>query len=105
MENRVANILKRRGKSHVKKNQILHDRFGNVSEIDIVYGRYDAELIFSMNLIPLSWQKTYVECKNYNGRPVPLSDVAKFKEVLQLNDIPISRYSNNRTISLKFTLL
>jgi len=31
--------------------------------------------------------KTYVECKSYTNRSVPLSDVAKFKEVLVQNNI------------------
>ena len=32
----------------------------------------------------------YIECKNYAGS-VPLKDVAKFKEVLALNNIPLKR--------------
>jgi hypothetical protein len=54
----------------------LTDRFGDKSEIDVVYG--------------LFW-KRYIECKTYSSKLVPLSDVAKFKEVLQLNKIPIER--------------
>lgn len=53
----------------------LRDPQGNVSQIDLVAG------LFS----PL-----YCECKCYSG-PVPLSDVAKFASVLDLNRIPRSR--------------
>ena len=35
--------------------------------------------------------KTYVECKSYSKRSVPLSDVAKFKEVLKQNNISPSQ--------------
>lgn len=64
------------GKWNVKRNLTLIDKFGNISQIDVRYG-----LFF----------KKYIECKNYSGKPVPLEDVAKFKEVLKLNNIPISR--------------
>lgn len=76
LEQRVAKILKNEGRSNIKTKVFLKDANGNRSEIDVCYGR-----LF----------KTYVECKNYFGRPVPLHDVAKFKEVLQLNNIPLSR--------------
>eukprot|EP01138_Halocafeteria_seosinensis_P007593 gb/GECG01007761.1/.p1 GENE.gb/GECG01007761.1/~~gb/GECG01007761.1/.p1 ORF type:complete len:292 (+),score=21.96 gb/GECG01007761.1/:1-876(+) len=76
LEQRVLRILKNEGRSNIKNKLFLKDANGNRSEIDLCYGR-----LF----------KTYVECKNYSGRPVPLHDVAKFKEVLQLNNIPLSR--------------
>lgn len=75
LESRVARILEREGRWRVRTNVRAKDRHGNVSEFDVVAGF----------LRPL-----YVECKNYS-RPVPLSDVAKFKEVLQLNRIPLGR--------------
>eukprot|EP01133_Synstelium_polycarpum_P001474 gene1474-1712_t len=74
-EKTVADILEKRMEFGVKRNVILTDKYGNKSEIDIVYGYFS---------------KTYVECKNYLG-PVPLSDVAKFKEVLALNNISLSK--------------
>ena len=53
----------------------LTDRFGNRSEIDVTYGRWPF--------------RRYIECKAYSkNNPVPLQDVAKFKEVLRLNNIP-----------------
>jgi len=55
---------------------LLQDQYGNYSEIDVCFG-----WIF----------KTFIECKNYSNKPVPLSDVAKFKEVLNLNNISPSR--------------
>lgn len=64
-------------RTNVRQSVILTDRFGDKSEIDIIYG--------------LFW-KRYVECKTYSSKLVPLSDVAKFKEVLQLNKIPIERF-------------
>jgi restriction endonuclease Mrr len=75
LEKRVIRLLKRLGKMNIKSNVIIKDAFGNISEIDVMYG------IFS---------KTYIECKNYSA-PVPLKDVAKFKEVLALNGIPLER--------------
>lgn len=75
-EERVARHFKTAGKFNVKQSVILTDRFGDKSEIDVVYG-----LFF----------KRYIECKTYSSKLVPLSDVAKFKEVLQLNKIPIER--------------
>ena len=76
LEERVAAILRAEGRSTVRTNVMLKDAEGNLSEIDVVAGR-----IF----------KTYIECKNYTARVVPLEDVAKFKAVLQLNGIPLSR--------------
>src|SRR5690606_34135698 len=70
-ERRVVRLFKRLGKWNVKHDVTLIDKNGNRSQIDIVYG-----LFF----------KTYVECKNYTN-PVPLKDVAKFKEVLIMNGI------------------
>ena len=76
LEDRVARILTAEGRGKVTTNVILRDHFGNRSEIDVVCGR-----IF----------KTYIECKNYSRRTIPLEDVAKFKSVLELNGIPMSR--------------
>jgi hypothetical protein len=76
LEDRVARILNAEGRGKVTTNVILRDSFGNRSEIDVVCGR-----IF----------KTYIECKNYSRRTIPLEDVAKFKSVLELNGIPLSR--------------
>jgi len=76
LEQRVARILTAEGRGKVTTNVILRDNFGNRSEIDVVCGR-----IF----------KTYIECKNYSRRTIPLEDVAKFKSVLELNGIPMSR--------------
>lgn len=78
-----------------QRNLILRDSFGNISQIDVCFGLF---------------RRYYVECKNYSSN-VPLEglkkqkmslsklcsdffflkDVAKFKEVLTLNRIPISR--------------
>jgi hypothetical protein len=79
LELRVARALARGGYS-VERNVILKDRFGNRSEIDVVYRG------------PL-WLRTYVECKAYHGSgsSVGLEEVAKFKEVLSLNGISVSR--------------
>lgn len=76
-ENRIASLLQRQGYgSTVQTNVLLRDRHNNLSEIDVTYGRWPF--------------KRYVECKAYRrDRPVPLSDVAKFKEVLLLNNISV----------------
>ena len=81
---------------------MLRDEFGNLSQIDVRFGLF---------------RSTYVECKNYSSKypdfifecvafltrvcylclmfildsSVPLSDVAKFKSVLELNRISPSR--------------
>ena len=71
----MARIARRSGKSAVQRNVFLTDRHGNRSEIDVAYGRWPF--------------RRYVECKAYSkGNSVPLQDVAKFKEVLRLNNIP-----------------
>jgi hypothetical protein len=75
LEKRVVNLYKKLGKWNVKHDVTLVDKFGNRSQIDVVYG-----LFF----------KKYIECKNYSGS-VPLEMVAKFKEVLTLNGIPLRR--------------
>jgi hypothetical protein len=77
LEDRVAKMYSRLQKWGVKKNIIMKDRFGNISEIDVRYGIF---------------RKFYIECKNYGSKPVPLSDVAKFRAVLELNGIPLTRY-------------
>ena len=75
LEDRVAAILIKEGTWGVKKNVLIKDRNGNRSEIDVQYGYGPF--------------KRYIECKAYHlsGKPVPLSDVAKFKEVLTQNKI------------------
>lgn len=73
----MAKHFRRAMRINVRQSVILTDRFGDKSEIDIIHG--------------LFW-KRYVECKTYSSKLVPLSDVAKFKEVLQLNKIPIERF-------------
>ena len=77
LENRVAQLLMKSGESNVKTNVMLRDANNNISEIDVVYGRWPF--------------KKYVECKSYLKKSVPLEDVAKFKEVLRLQNINISR--------------
>jgi hypothetical protein len=74
-EKRVQRLLQRAGKWRVRRDVVLRDKFGNISQIDLTYGLL---------------RTTYVECKNYSG-PVPLEMVAKFKEVLALNNVPLSR--------------
>jgi len=76
LEKDVEKMYKRLGKWCVKRDVILKDRFGNISQIDVRYGLF---------------RRFYVDCKNYSGHPVHLSDVAKFKEVLSLNGIPLHR--------------
>ena len=59
--------------THIHKHSCvvrLKDSQGHWSEIDVVGGL---------------WRKRYIECKAYSSHAVPLSDVAKFKEVLRLN--------------------
>lgn len=75
LERRVERVLSGLGHTPVRRNVIIKDGNGNRSEIDLVAGR---------------WFPLYVECKNYS-HPVPLEQVAKFKEVLALNHIPIRR--------------
>jgi hypothetical protein len=48
------------------------------------------EMRFRFTVVYGRFFKTYVECKSYSKRSVPLSDVAKFKEVLVQNNIPPS---------------
>ena len=69
-------LFRRLGYLHVRQDVRLVDPHGNASQIDVVAGLF---------------RPTYVECKNYSTRPVPLSDVAKFASVLELNGIPASR--------------
>lgn len=76
LEKRVELLYKRLGKWNVKRDVKLIDGYGNLSQIDVTYGRFF---------------RVYIECKNYGDKPVPLSDVAKFKEVLILNNISPSR--------------
>ena len=80
LELRVAHALRSGGYASVQRNVILTDRHGNRSEIDVV---------FRDGL----WRRSYIECKAYHGSGsnVGLEEVAKFKEVLSLNGIPLSR--------------
>jgi len=71
LEYRVVKLYKRLGKWNVQHDVTLKDKYGNISQIDVIYG-----LLF----------RKYVECKNY-AEPVALEKVAKFKEVLLLNGI------------------
>jgi hypothetical protein len=76
LEIRVRDMYVALGKWRVREDVKLKDSFGNNSQLDVGYG-----LFFT----------TYVECKNYGSKSVGLEDVAKFKEVLQLNNVPLSR--------------
>jgi hypothetical protein len=80
LEARVARALLRGGLGPVSRNVFFKDRFGNRSEIDVVYGWP-------------RWRRVFVECKAYHGSgaSVGLEEVAKFKEVLALNGIAPSR--------------
>lgn len=77
LELRLARLLARSGAWRVRRNVILRDAHGHISEIDVAAGLFFVR---------------YYECKNYApGHPVGLEDVAKFKAVLELNGIPASR--------------
>lgn len=79
LEERVVEIYRRLGYFMVKRSVMVKDHFGNLSEIDVRAGVF---------------VRRYVECKNYSAtHAVPFSDVAKFKSVLELNDIPITKYA------------
>jgi len=75
-EEEVVQLLRAMGHRNVVPNYRLKDSNGNLSEIDVVTG-----WVF----------KTYVECKKYDSKSVPLEDVAKFKEVLRMNGISSRR--------------
>jgi hypothetical protein len=74
-EKRIVKMFKRLGYWNVKHNVTLRDKFGNISQIDLTFGFF---------------RTFYVECKAYENS-VKLEEVAKFKEVLNLNGIPLSR--------------
>lgn len=77
LEERVARLLRREGWWRVRTNVEVLDRHGNRSELDVTYGLF---------------RRRVVECKHYSRKKsVPLEDVAKFKEVLQLNGMAPSR--------------
>eukprot|EP01113_Clastostelium_recurvatum_P000718 TRINITY_DN10324_c0_g1_i2.p1 TRINITY_DN10324_c0_g1~~TRINITY_DN10324_c0_g1_i2.p1 ORF type:complete len:217 (-),score=49.37 TRINITY_DN10324_c0_g1_i2:147-797(-) len=76
LEKRVQRILYKSLYFPVRRNILMRDKHGNLSEIDVKAGW----------LFP-----RYVECKNYGSMSVPLEDVAKFKEVLRLLGIPARR--------------
>lgn len=77
LEERVYRILQRLGKRNIVMNWLVRDSHGHWSEIDLRHG--------------LLWHH-YIECKNYAAdHAVPLDDVSKFKEVLQLNRLSTRR--------------
>lgn len=75
LEARVEELFRNLGWKHVERNVRVKDERGLWSELDVVAGR---------------WFKIYIECKNFD-KPIPLEEVAKFKEVLRLNSIPLWR--------------
>jgi hypothetical protein len=79
LERRVALALTRGGYRNVRRNVRLVDAFGNPSEVDVVFGP--------------ARRPSFVECKAYHGSgtPVGLEEVAKFKEVMSLHGVPLSR--------------
>jgi hypothetical protein len=79
LELRVAAALTRGGYRNVRRNVHLRDSFGNLSEVDVVFGP--------------PHRPSFVECKAYHGsgKSVGLEEVAKFKEVLSLHGVPLSR--------------
>jgi hypothetical protein len=79
LERRVALALARGGHRNVRRNVRLVDSFGNPSEVDVVFGP--------------PHRPSFVECKAYHGSgaSVGLEEVAKFKEVLSLHGVPLSR--------------
>lgn len=76
LEQRTKVLFQNLGYWNVQTDLKLYDPNGNLSQIDVRYGVF---------------RPGYVECKNYSKSSVGLEDVAKFKEVLQLNNIPVSR--------------
>ncbi len=74
----MQRLLVASGAWRVRRNLVLVDGSGNRSQVDLSYGLLRPVL---------------VECKNYgaSGRPVPLEDAAKFKEVLRLHGFAPSR--------------
>lgn len=76
LESRVARLFQLQG-YQVKKNVLIRNSQGCLSELDIV----------ATSRLP--WRSTrYIECKNY-ARPLPLHAVANFKEVLLQNSLPL----------------
>ena len=78
LELRVARIARLLGYRNIRRNVLLIDKNGNKSEVDVVFGLF----------FPI-----YVECKNYSksGTSVGLEEVAKWRMVLELNNIPLRR--------------
>ncbi len=77
LEERIARILSWEGRLKIRRNVHLTDRFGNRSEVDVLWGLF---------------VRHAVECKHYApDRTISLDAVAKFKEVLALNGIPPHR--------------
>ena len=61
LENRTVRLFKNLGKWNVKKDITLTDKHGNRSQIDVSYGIWPF--------------KTFIECKNYSKKSVPLRSV------------------------------
>jgi len=92
LERRVAELLRHEGFKNVRTNVRIRDKNRNLSEIDVIgTNRSWFTSFLPSSLTECPFQRTvYVECKHYGEhRLVPLSDVAKFKSVLELNDFPI----------------
>lgn len=68
-EDRVASVCKLAGYRDIKQNVIITDSHGNKSEIDIICRK---------GILPLKYNKLYIECKNYSN-PIKFDLVAKFK--------------------------
>jgi hypothetical protein len=75
LELRVVRLFERLGYRPVRRGVRVKDAKGNWSEIDVVAG---------------GWFPRYIECKNYSDA-VGLEHVAKFKEVLAQNGVPLRR--------------
>jgi hypothetical protein len=76
-------MLLAEGYRGVEQNVRVRDDRGNLSELDLLVGPYTPRV---------NPPRLVVECKDRrNGRPVGLEDVAKFKEVLRLLEIPVDR--------------
>lgn len=84
----------------VKVGTRVFDRFGNLSEIDVIgekrgwLARFWPSIFRrrAAKVVPWGASSLWVECKNYRaGNTVTLDDVAKFKSVLDLNNVPHAR--------------
>ena len=75
-EKRIVKLYQNLGCWNVRHDVKLRDSFGNFSQVDVTFVKF--------------FRTFYVECKAYQDS-VKLEEVSKFKEVLKLNNIPISR--------------